>query len=46
MRFVDFIVLLDSDVKPIDVKPINVKLHLATWNGNENSLDVYLEGKF
>ena len=41
MRFVDFIALLDSDVKPIDVK-----LHLATWNGNENSLDVYLEGKF
>jgi len=29
-----------------DVKPPSCKIHLATWNGEENPLDVYLAGEF
>ena len=29
-----------------DLKPGNTKVHLATWNGDENPLDVYLGGGF
>lgn len=29
-----------------DVTPSRCKLHLATWNGVHDPLDVYLEGGF
>lgn len=41
MRLVDFITLLDRDLRPVETK-----LHLATWNGSDDPLDVYLAGKF
>jgi hypothetical protein len=41
MRFVDFIALMDREVTPEQSK-----VHLATSNGCEDPLDVYLAGKF
>jgi len=41
MRLFDLLALENPSVKP-DAS----KIHLATWNGSENPLDVYLAGKF
>jgi len=41
MRIFDLIGLMDSNVTPE-----MTKVHLATWNGQDNPLDVYLSGKF
>lgn len=41
MRVFDLIRLMDGSIKPEATK-----IHLATWNGEENPLDVYLAGRF
>lgn len=41
MRVVDFIGLMDPEVRSE-----RTKVHLVTWNGKEDPLDVYLAGKF
>lgn len=41
MRIFDLIALLDPEIVPE-----RSKVHLATWNGRENPLDVYLAGNF
>lgn len=41
MRALDLISLLDPAVLPV-----GAKLHLATWNGSDDPLHVYLAGKF
>jgi hypothetical protein len=41
MRVADFIALMDREVTPH-----NTKIHLASWNGREDPLDVYLAGGF
>ena len=41
MRIFDLLALMDSSVTPE-----TTKVHLATWNGEDNPLDVYLSGKF
>jgi len=41
MRIADLLHLLDPSVVPEDTK-----VHLASWNGTENPLDVYLSGDF
>lgn len=42
MRVFDLISLMDPEV----VVPGRAKIHLATWNGQNNPLDVYLAGEF
>ncbi len=41
MRVVDFIALMDPEVTPQETK-----VHLATWNGTDDPLDVYRAGNF
>src|SRR2546427_9657859 len=41
MRVFDLIAVMDPEVKPA-----STKIHLATWNGRDDPLDVYLGGKF
>jgi hypothetical protein len=41
MRVLDLIGLLDPEVTPE-----KSKLHLATWNGSDDPVDVYQAGKF
>jgi len=41
MRVFDLLALMDANVTPE-----KSKVHLATWNGEENPLDVYLAGQF
>jgi hypothetical protein len=41
MRLVDFTALMDRDVTPL-----STKIHLATWNGEEDPLEVYRAGRF
>jgi GIY-YIG catalytic domain len=41
MRVADFIALMDREVTPQ-----NTKIHLASWNGSEDPLDVYRAGGF
>ena len=41
MRIVDVITLMDPEVTPE-----RTKIHLATWNGEDNPIDVYLAGSF
>lgn len=41
MRMLDLLALMDPNVTAE-----KTKVHLATWNGKDNPLDVYLSGKF
>lgn len=41
MRLVEIVSLMDPEVTPQ-----NTKIHLATWNGDEDPYDVYLAGSF
>lgn len=41
MRVFDLLSILNTDIRPEDSK-----VHLATWNGEDNPLDVYLAGGF
>jgi len=41
MKVVNFIQVMDPDVTPE-----RAKIHLATWDGEKNPLDVYLAGEF
>jgi hypothetical protein len=41
MRILDLVKVLDSEVSPS-----SAKIHLASWNGWDNPLDVYLDGGF
>jgi hypothetical protein len=41
MRIFDFLALMD-----VIVTPERTKVHLATWKGEDNPLDVYLAGQF
>ena len=41
MRIFDLLALMDTSVTAE-----KTKVHLATWNGEDNPLDVYLSGKF
>lgn len=41
MRIFDLITLMDAEIVPE-----RTKLHIATWSGQEDPLDVYLAGKF
>jgi hypothetical protein len=41
MRVFDFLGLMEPTIAPDEAK-----IHLATWNGHENPLDVYFSGKF
>jgi len=43
MRIFDLLTLLNPNS---EFTPSNIKIHLATWNGEENPVDVYLEGRF
>lgn len=41
MRFFDLLGLMEPTITPAEAK-----VHLATWNGEDNPLDVYLAGNF
>jgi len=41
MRIADLLTFLDQQVAPE-----KTKVHLATWNGREDPLEVYLSGNF
>mgnify|MGYP006287245989 CR=1 FL=1 len=41
MRIFDLLSILNPDIRPAETK-----VHLATWNGEDNPLDVYLAGNF
>ena len=43
MQIFDLLTLLNPNSA---FTPPNIKIHLATWNGKENPVDVYLEGQF
>jgi flavodoxin len=41
MRIFDFLLLLNPEITPQESK-----VHLATWNGQDNPIDVYFAGQF
>lgn len=41
MRVFDLLQVLNSDIRPEETK-----IHLATWNGEDDPIDVYLAGSF
>lgn len=41
MRIFDLLAILNPRIRPEEAK-----VHLATWNGTDNPIDVYLAGKF
>lgn len=41
MRIFDLLAILNPDIRPEETK-----VHLATWNGIDNPIDLYMAGKF